>query len=359
MKQHEKGISEAAVEVEQATKTTSCPNRTMNRKSKIRKLNFKKILFATITLSIIIILFNPLADKANCVEGKKLKEKKILKSLVTGLIFKNLSTRKNFLPMPVPIPGKWQQILNTLFELNSDSSVHRKYSSVAAASAAADTSFKRRQTNLLIKLLSPKALSNIFHLPSSAASSSSLPSGGVATSSINTLDSVKKYTRFAAAKYASKLISNQGPSMKVPSPTVTAAATASFLGQPPKRIDDRFSPKGFLTQSMSHRKLFGYNTASAATTLTAKKTTNNNDPIVTLFNLVKLFQQLKELDSSKLINLSKKSSSLPSKSSLPILSMNINNKKSFLNKMNYIHTLTTDFNHRHRHLNNGISLFES
>lgn len=360
MELHEEGIlvAAAAIESRRATRTAlSCPNRTINKKSNrninIDKLNFKQIFLATITLSIIIILFNPSADQTNCVEGKKLNEKKILKSLVKGLIFKNLSTKKNFLPMPVPIPGKWQKILDTLLELNTDSSIHRKYSSVAAASAAADTSSKRRQTNLLIKVLSPKALSKIFHLPKSSGALAS--SAAAASASSNTLDNVKKYTRFAAAKYASKLISNQGPSMKVSSPTVTAAA--SFLGKPPKRIDDKF-PKSILTQSMSHRKLFGYNTASASATSLVKKNINNNDLLVTLFNLVKLFQQLKELDSSKLINISKKSSR-PSKSSLPIVSMNINNKKSFLNKMNYIHTLTTDFNHRHRHLNHGLSLFES
>lgn len=367
MERHEDGISAAVATIESlnrtkssSTTTTTTISKRLKKKrinySNICKTNFKQFLIATITVAVIIIHLNPFSDQTNCVQGLGLKEKKVLKTVAKGLLIRNLSTKKSFLPLPVPIPGKWQQILTTLFDnLNSDSSVHRKYSSVAAAYAAADTSSKRKQTNLLLKLLSPKALSNIFqHLPTAVSPNKLSPSK---TSTNNKLDNVKKYTRYAAAKYASKLISNQGSSSSIKlSPTASAAV--SFLGKPPKRADDSKFSKNLFAQSMSHRKLFkGYLRSPSSSSTAAKKiATSNNDPIVTLFNLVKLFQQLKELDSSKLINLSKKSSA-PSKSSLPILSMNINNKKTFLNKMHYIHTLTTDFNHRHRHLQNGLSLF--
>lgn len=371
MERHDEtdGITATVATLERPNWTTTTTTMISKRLKKKRsnypnfcRTNFKQFLFATITLSVIIIHLNPFSsDQTNCVQGLGLKEKKVLKTVAKGLLIRNLSTKKNFLPLPVPIPGKWQQILTTLFDnLSSDSSVHRKYSSVAAASAAADTSSKRRQTNLLFKLLSPKALSSIFHLPTAVSSANKLSPSK--TSANNKLDNVKKYTRYAAAKYASKLISNQGPTTSSSSIKLspTASAAASFLGKPPKRADDSRFSKNLLAQSMSHRKLFkglkAKSSSSSSSTAAKKFTTSNNDPIVTLFNLVKLFQQLKELDSSKFINISKKYSA-PSKSSLPILSMNINNKKSFLNQLHYIHTLTTDFNHRHRHLQNGLSLF--
>lgn len=337
------GASLNKEEMEQLKSPRTCPTRATKvsncfKRSKTFNRSFKQCLFAFVVASVIVVLLNPLADQDGCVEGKKLKkEKKVFKSLVKGLIFKNLSTKKNFLPLPVPIPGKWQQILTTLFEFNSDSSGHRKFSSMAAATAFADKNIKGKQKKIsLLKLLSPKAFSSMFHSPLESSSSSDAID----------LNDVKKFTRTAAAKYASKLIkANQSPAK--PS---AATSMATLLGKSPNRVD-KF-PQVFSGHSMSHRKLSG----------TSKSNLHkmSNDPIVTLFNLVKLLQQLKELDSTKIMNLSKKSSN-PSKSNLPVLSMNINNKKSFLNKMNYIHTLTSDFNHRHRHFNNGLSslLFSS
>lgn len=256
----------------------------------IRPNTIKHLILGAILLTLAVFLINPNASQQ--VEGKKLKEKKILKTLVKGLILKNLSTKKNFLPMPVPIPGKWQQILNAIFDggslLLNDRSQHKKFSS---------DSLKGNK------------------LPNQSTSNSL------------DIDAIKKYTRLAAAKYASRIISNQVPSKK-----------GSLLAQKPAKINDKISKAVAITMGDN------------------KSGHQKNDLLVTLFNLVKLAQQLKELDRSKLINISKKSSSIlnPSKTS-PVLSMNINNKKSFINKMNYIHTLTTDFNHRHRHFHNGLS----
>lgn len=260
---------------------------------------------ASILLALVIVTtFTVDHQQVDC-KKIKLKEKKILKSLVKGLILKNLSTKKNFLPMPVPIPGKWQQILTTIidFSLLQDKETmnqNRKFSSSLVAAAATDSS----------KGLKPP--------------SPSLPT------KFN-LNAIKKYTRLTAAKYARRLITNE------PKPSKLAAVdTASG-------VDDKLKK---VVASISDRK-----SANVKPGISQHK----NDPVVTLFNLVKLVQQLKELDRARLLSLTRKSSQFGQHKKSPMLSMNINNKKSFVNKMNYIYTLTSDFNHRHRQFHNGLT----
>lgn len=275
--------------------------------------NVRQMIFAVVILSLVIALLNPLEDP-NEVDAKKIKlkgkEKKVLKSLVKGLILKNLSTRKNFLPMPVPIPGKWQQILTTIVDSGllsgSESLEHKRFTSALSSYLSA------RRGGGSNKLAGQSS--------SSSSSSSSLD-----------LAAIKKYTRVAAAKYAGKIISSQVPK---------GSSTTSSFGKHTAMSD-----------TADHRRKL--NKAMGSTTSTDnRKSGQKNDFLVTLFNLVKLGQQLKGLELSNLINLNKKSSSssLIDTSIMPPLSMNINSKKSFINKMHYIHKLTQGHRHRHNRL---------
>lgn len=214
-------------------------------------------------MAVVLVLIHPTAHQQ--AEAKKLKEKKAIKSLVKGLIFKNLSTKKNFLPLPIPIPGKWQSILHTLVDM-------------------------RTASNKKVSSASPLQQLNKFDL-----------------------DEIKKFTRLYAAKFSHNLIGSH-----------ISSSTNSNKKPSSKPINHKITKA-----------------------LAAQSSKDQPDYLVTMFNIVKLAQQIKELDRSKIINVTKKSAS-PNKIPQPtLLSMNINNKKSFINKMNYIHKLTTDFNHRH------------
>jgi len=229
------------------------------------------------------------------VEAKKFKEKKLLKGLVKKLILKNLSTRKNFLPMPVPIPGKWQQILTTVLDsglLQADSPGQTKFN---FAGLAPVLGAGRRGSKL---------------------------SGQKQQIDMN---SVKKYSRLAAAKYASKLISNQAPTVK--------RSSILFPRGNNQNNNNNNTNKPFAISN--NRKSSSHQ--------------NNRDLLVTFYNLVKLIQQFRQLDRTKLIDLTRKSNPVDANKLPPVLSMNINNKKSLANKMNYIHKLTSNLNHRHRH----------
>lgn len=304
-----------------------------NKRMCKRKYNFFKY---SIILSIIMLL---LIDQQQIEAKKYKKEKKIIKSLVKGLIFKNLSTKKNILPMPVPIPGKWQQILNTLIETSGklDSLEHKKFSTKATttttklSSALNGSTMAKNGLTLLLAALdnrySSSSSSNnksIFKLNKYLSPSQTSSSTSSSSISPDELANIKKLTRQAAAKYAGRLISNQTPTK----PGSSEVKRGNSL------IDNNLTK---ILSKASHRK-----------SSTASSSKDQNDYLVTFFNLIKLLRQIKELDHTKLLNINKKSSIFFSPYNLPppVLSMNINNRKSLMNKMNYIHKLTTDLNHR-------------
>lgn len=306
---------------------------------------FKSKQFASFGMAMLVIVVTLNLLQANEAEALKLKkkEKKALKSLVKGLIFKNLSTKKNILPLPVPIPGKWQSILNSIVS-NSGGRVNKHRSrylanlnqnkrlSTANGSAATTSISNQQQQSATLSLLMATLFQNSDKLlkrfnPQKVDTQS-------AGASAAELDNIKKLTRQAAAKYARKIISNQTPKSS---------------GQGAKKIPID------LVQALSkatHRKSLATSESSATMTGTMNRSSSKNDYLVTFFNLVKLVRQIKELDHTKLVNVNKKSSIFfnqkSSSQTAPIISMNINNRKSLMNKMNYIHKLTTGLNHRNR-----------
>lgn len=241
------------------------------------------------------------------VEAKKTKEKKIIKQFVKSLILKNLSTKKNFLPMPVPIPGKWLQTQRVVIKnkggIRETQRIRVRVSDnrVAADKAssnivAAMAKFLNTNRNYIDRMLAA-------HLR---------------------LDTMQKYTRTMVAQLARNLLSNQ----------------ASLTQNNRLPIITR---KSYAVPTKTSNKLNVVNQAKP------------NDIVTTMFNFVKLMQQLRELDRNKLLGTNKKS--MLNQYRLPpsaMLSMNINNRKSFMNELNYIHKLTTDFNHRHRQTYNAL-----
>lgn len=272
-------------------------------------LSIKKILFVALFLSVICILINPLEDRQ--AEAKKLKlklkDKKVIKSVVKGLIYKNLSTRKNFLPLPVPIPGKWQKMLTSIAEsgvFSADS--HRDHIS---SSGDSSSSVGKHKSNLLANLVSLRGYT-------SGSKLSTKPT--LTNRNSMDLNNIKKYTRLTAAKMASKL-------SKLPGKSSHSSSSSSFAK--PAIVIKSKMPK-----------------------LHSQASVMSNDPLVILYNIAKFAKQVKELDREKMLKFNKKSSLILANMTNkrpPVLSMNINNRKSFINEMNYIHKLTTS-THRHR-----------
>lgn len=246
------------------------------------------------------------------VEAKKAKEKKIIKQLVKSLILKNLSTKKNFVPMPVPIPGKWPQSQRVtidrgpLFGGGSRETKHVKVR-VSDNRVAAD-----------------KASSNIAAVIAKFLNTNRNYIDRMLAAHLR-LDTMQKYTRTMVAQLARNILSNQ------------ASLTQN------NRLP-------ILT-----RKNYVVPARKTSNKLNVANNAQPNDIVTTMFNLVKLMQQFRELDRNKLLGTNKKS--LFNQYRLPpsaMLSMNINNRKSFMNELNYIHKLTTDFNHRHRQTYNAL-----
>lgn len=234
-------------------------------------MSMRKLVLGVAAFALVLVLIHPSVHQQ--VEAKKLKEKKALKSLVRGLIFKNLSTKKNFLPLPIPIPGKWQSILDTLVDTRTSSNK---------------------------KVSNANTLQHLSKLD---------------------IDELKKFTRLYAAKFSQNIIG----------PHISSSSSSPINNNSNKKHSALTKPiKNKITKALG-----------------AQTIKDQPDYLVTMFNIVKLAQQIKELDRSKIIDVAKKSSSTNKIPQPTLLSMNINNKKSFINKMNYIHKLTTDFNHRH------------
>lgn len=331
-------------------------------------LNRKSLVLGAILISLAVFVLNPAASSDQLVEGKKVK--KAIKTLVKGLVLQNLSTRKNFLPLPVPIPGKWQQFFTTMLDsgvldVSSKKALmlkkgatelgHRLLSSSASLSGALGSN-KHKQSDLLNsydkkfggkKFLLFSAGSLVDSLSKFGSKNKQSEAAAAATQQSSSVDiqNIKKLTRLAAARYAGKIISNQAP-----------GGSASGGGG-----HRHSSTSTSLVQKAS----------STATDRVSSSGQQRNDMLVTAFNVVKLAQQIRQLDPSNLLklNLSKKTSFPASSSSssaaaaaassssarFPILSMNINNRKTFLNKMHYIHKLTSDLHHRHRNNQNLLA----
>lgn len=271
----------------------------------------KSIILALILITLAVFLLNP-TNSDQLVEGKKAK--KAIKSLVKGLILQNLSTRKNFLPLPVPIPGKWQQFLITML----DSGVFDKSKKTSLKVDKANNNNKEK-----------KLLTSVGYLVNSLSNRSKLSSPSASQSAAE-INNNKKLTRLAMAKYAGKLISKQAPSGSSSSKGATHGGSRS---------------SSFVQQATSE-----LSTGAVSAVATDRNSGNKrNDMLVTAFNAVKLAQQIREIDPSKLLNISKKSSfPLANGARIPLVSININNRKTFMNKMHYIHKLTYDLHHRHR-----------
>lgn len=254
--------------------------------------------------------------------AKKLKEKKLLKQLVKGLLLRNLSVKKNFLPLPVPFPGKWQSLATDLGELighrhaaDGFDGLHRltaaarRSATPAAAAASLATKPQDRWRSAASALVDLALKQRGGGGAQTGPLDRRLISANKPVGSLNKLDvdSLKKLARLSAAKYASKLIDN------------ASKATSGAAKPAPPLI-------------------------SGSLAALARRQLADTDPVVVLFNVVKLTQQLRQLDGSKLLKLSKKSSlnvvnEIVADYVQPYLSMNINNKKSLVNKMNYIHSL--------------------
>lgn len=275
--------------------------------------------------------------------SKKSKAKKLIKSVVKGYVWQSLSTKKNFLPLPVPIPGKWQNLFDLM---EKQQNTHR--AQLGSSQAQKLSSLSSPEKSLLEDLL-------LISRPiQQAGSSSASLTGGNGLDHLATLgsrldlNSLKKYSRIAAARYAARLVASQNNA--APNKQTGLSSIGNNQGN---KLAQLFGNLAALA-STSGGKLASTSAASQPTaSLSQRKGLSGvqNDALVTLFNLIKLFQQLRQLDHAKLFNLAKKSTSLKDNlKQFPasVLTMNINNRKSFINKMNYIHKLTLDSNHRHR-----------
>lgn len=306
----------------------------VHKSSKMRRI----APFLVLVLAIFLCNFS-FDAKHNQVEAKKLKALKLLKTVAKGYAWQSLSTKKKFLPLPVPIPGKWQQLLDLL---DKQAQIHNRIHTGQGLS-----SLNSPQVGLMKDLLQ---LSKPIKQAGSASSTgvSKLDSLAILSSQLD-LNGLKKYSRLAAARYATKLVS--GKDSVVPNKH-TGASSSNF--DRASKIAQLIGNVAALGSSPSSAGLSAASGASgAAANLSQRKglSGSSNDALVTLFNLVKLLQQLRQLDHAKLFNLAKKSDGLKDNlKQLPasVLTMNINNRKSFINKMNYIHKLTLDSNHRHR-----------
>lgn len=273
------------------------------------------------SIFVIILLIN-LVQIDRSVEAKKVKKEKILKSLLKGLLLKNLSVKKNFLPLPVPIPGKWQQLISKIIS-DEDDKTHRLGGFSAGSSGVL--------LDLASSLISSKANNNEKfngknnnHDKANFFSLITLKNDQIDRNSRFDVDRMKKVSRVLTAKFANKLF------------------MSNHINQPSK--------SGLLLS------LIGTNSGSSDLEKKFKDSINligkrHSSPIVFAYNMAKFFKQLGELDTAKLVKtLSKKSLKIIDTQNLaPYLSMNINNKKTLLNKINYIHSLaTSDGHHRSR-----------
>lgn len=273
------------------------------------------LVLGVLLVIVAVFLLQPTANQL--ADAKKIKDKKVLKTFAKGLLLQKLSTKKQFLPLPVPIPGKWQQILTTVL----DSGVLQPPKGSKAR--------KYLLLNSLDSLSKPNRNKQI--LSHSAAAASSVD-----------IDNIKKLTRLAAAKYAGKLISQQAPSSsslsssnsKQPSTAAISSEVGKALSSGASSIIQKASSSSS-SQTASDRNF---------------SNTQRNDVLVTAFNVVKLAKQIRQLDASKLLNLSKKTlfPTPSNENKFPLLSMRINNRKTLMNNLHYIHKLTSDLHHRHR-----------
>jgi hypothetical protein len=353
----------------------------------------KSFLFGLVLVTLAFVML-PGPGRQNSVEAAK-----TLKTLAKTLVFQKLTQTKHFVPLPVPIPGKWHQLLNTM--IDSGLLNHKSTKAVAAAAAAvadgataiksptATTSNKSFASKLSSsvtfanknnkfnsmssdsiskKLLLFGAGNLVDELSNNSKRLNKLLSGGSGSSSPASsstpskvdMNEIKKLTRLAAAKYARYIITNQ----PVGKATTSQQNSKPGNGNPLRGTSSSSLVKRALLinggdATISSKSVDNNSNGNKTTTGPA---TNRNDLLVTAFNVIKLARQITELDPSKWLSLSKKksilmapsssssqsSSSSSSSSSPGLLSMNIDNRKTLLNKMHYFHRLTYDYRHRNR-----------
>lgn len=336
-----------------------------------RRWNVRNILVGSLFLSLFIALICPNQQQQQLAEGAKLKKegKKQLKSLVKGFVVSKLTTRKNFMPLPVPIPGKWQQILTAAFDSglllasksSSNSNQQQKFNPGSSKKYGTPSSIGSDSMSVS-KFLASK----LIEAATGGAGSASSSIGASFSSSDNkdknnndskiggksfNLKRVEKQVRVTAAKYAGKIIAQQLPNKNsmLNGGVSSSAASSEKLNFGKKLLH------GF---HLTDRKSDASSSSSSGQHNSAGTAIQQNDLLVTAHNLLKFIQQFRELDRTKLLDLNKMSlANLVSASASsnnnkvpPIIAMNINNKKTLMNKLNYIHKLSTLNNHRHDHL---------
>lgn len=340
--------------------------------SRGRRWNVRNILVATLFLSLFIGLLSPNPNDRQLVEGAKLKKeaKKALISLAKGFVVNKLTTRKNFMPLPVPIPGKWQQILTAAFDsglllaskskLNSDhhQQQQQKFNPGSSKKYGSATSIGTDSWSVS-KFLASKLL-RAAAAGSSGSGSSSTNLDGIKDKNQNeqktggksfNLKRVEKQVRITAAKYAGKIIAQQLPNKNSMLPGGSAAPSSGAASKLSRR----------LFPGLADRKSTDSSASSTNQHNTAGTPIKQNDLLVTAYNLVKFIQQFRELDRTKLLDLNKMSlgnlvaasSQSNSNKVPPIIAMNINNKKTLMNKLNYMHNLSNTLNylgHRRDHI---------
>lgn len=275
-------------------------------------------------------------------DAKKLKkEKKALKSLLKGLLIRNLSTKKSFLPLPVPIPGKWHQLITELHERREHAQLHRGAQLATSERAARGSNERAIGAAVALRVIEVAATRAAASAKTEERAGNSNAKRVVARlalelakSNLNSRDgrqqvnvhSLKKLARSGAAKYATKLVMGKQQMNSVRATNPSSKSKLIFKAP------------------------FGPALVGSLAKGTFARVANKN-PLVIAHNLAKLAKQLRELDAASLMRnqINKKSFNLIDKQKLiPYLQMNINNKKSLANKMNYIHSLTSDLNRRHR-----------
>lgn len=342
----------------------------MAQRRPCKRWNVRTLLVATVFLSLFIAFFGPQQQHQQQVaEGAKLKKeaKKLIKSLAKGFVVSKLTTRKNFMPLPVPIPGKWQQILTAAFDsglLGNQQQQKQKFnpgSSKKYGSASSIGTDSISVSKFLASKLFNAALGSASgSLGSSHSGASGLTLKNSASESAGgksfNLKRIEKQVRITAAKYAGKIIAQQLPnkSSLLPSGTAVSSVSVMHSAAASSPSGNKFAKRlfsGFLTD----RKSAASDVSSSAAAAGQQHSNKQNDLLVTVYNLVKFLQQFRELDRTKLLDLNKMSlSSLiaatnPTNNKVPpIIAMNINNKKTLMNKLNYIHNLSSTVNRGHR-----------
>jgi len=352
-------------------------------RSRVKMTDQIKKTSLLVTLFLVLICLTISHQPADAA-GKKLK--KAAKEIAKGIIYSKLTSRKHFLPVPLPIPGKWQQVAN----LVADSTGGALMAAIAASSNGGTKKFGQKYSGGSSRkyvagsgdtgttTTTAKGLMGLNSKRFDVRKSLAVISGGQdsagkklllfsASNLVNTLANVDSATGGKLSDFAKVLgAGNLKPLLASPNNqassgamdmknvkklTRLAAATYAkrIISEEAEKIHKRPTRSSGIANKLTNK--------GHSATESSENKNKRNDVLVTAFNVVKFAQQFRELDPRKILNLYKKSSISPSSTAdrVPIVSMNINNRKTFLNKMHYIHKLTADLHHRHRNSNRSMT----